>query len=38
MQIISAAYASEMFLAPFYDAVVRTKDDPPAQAFVLAGL
>ena len=24
-----------MFLAPFYDAVVRTKDDPPAQVFVL---
>lgn len=33
--IIPAAYASEMFLAPFYDAVVRTKDDPPAQVFVL---
>jgi phosphohistidine swiveling domain-containing protein len=33
--IIPAAYLSEMFLPPFYDAVVRTKDDPPAQVFVL---
>ena len=33
--IIPAAYASEMFLTPFYDAVVRTKDDPPAQVFLL---
>jgi phosphohistidine swiveling domain-containing protein len=33
--IIPAAYASEMFLTPFYDAVVRTKDDPPGQVFVL---
>jgi phosphohistidine swiveling domain-containing protein len=33
--IIPAAYASEMFLTPFYDAVVRTKDGPPAQVFVL---
>jgi rifampicin phosphotransferase len=33
--IIPAAYASEMFLTPFYEAVVRTKDDQPAQVFVL---
>jgi pyruvate,water dikinase len=33
--IIPAAYASEMFLTPFYDTAVRTKDDPPAQVFVL---
>jgi rifampicin phosphotransferase len=33
--IIPAAYLSEMFLTPFYNAAVRTKDDPPAQVFVL---
>jgi phosphohistidine swiveling domain-containing protein len=33
--IIPAAYVSEMLLTPFYDAVVRTKDDPPIQVFLL---
>jgi phosphohistidine swiveling domain-containing protein len=33
--IIPAAATSEITLTRFYDAVVRTKDDPPAQIFVL---
>jgi rifampicin phosphotransferase len=33
--IIPAAASSEVVFTRFYDAVVRTKDDPPAQVFVL---
>ena len=33
--IIPAAATSEILFTWFYDAVVRTKDDPPAQVFVL---
>jgi pyruvate,water dikinase len=33
--IIPAAATSEILLTRFYDAVVRSKDDPPAQVFVL---
>src|SRR5215207_9704240 len=33
--IIPAAATSEILLTRFYDAVVRTKDGPPAQVFVL---
>jgi rifampicin phosphotransferase len=33
--IIPAAATSEIVLTRFYEAVVRTKDDPPAQVFVL---
>jgi rifampicin phosphotransferase len=33
--IIPAAATSEVLLTRFYDAVVRSKDDPPAQVFLL---
>ena len=33
--IIPAAATSEVLFTRFYDAVVRTKDDPPAQVFLL---
>ena len=33
--IIPAAATSEILLTRFYDTVVRSKDDPPAQVFVL---
>jgi rifampicin phosphotransferase len=33
--IIPAAYASEALFTPFYDAVARGKEDPPAQVFLL---